>query len=258
MRLEYYEILNSRFALKHRYEVDAVTLIKPTSTTLYGLPGTWVVIVVREFLLQSHTHTHTHTLKINQHKGTAWNGLVHHRIALDPAMSNHGSNTKHVRKHLEMAIEAFNKCLLPTGRPHLSVCELGVARSLNMAGKILFDGNDEADEKTRILYEMDAKTAYTNLLNNWAQVNQNGTNSSTVKSFACQGAFSEAKSYTVDGPSYKQSKGLSTGAIFAISFGVIAGVAILGFSVYYVLMHRRNGGGDGVVDYNVMMDAEEI
>ena len=52
---------------------------------------------------------------------------------------------------------------------------------------------------------------------------------------------------------------MSTGAIFAISLGVIAGVAILGYAAYYVVRSkRRRGGGDGLVDYNVMMDADEI
>ena len=102
-------------------------------------------------------------------------GLVHHRIALDPKMSDHGSNTEHIRKHLSMAIEAFDKCLEPTGRPHLSVCELGVARSLNMAAKLLYEADDASDESIRISFERDAKIAYTNLLNNWAQVNGNGT-----------------------------------------------------------------------------------
>ena len=52
---------------------------------------------------------------------------------------------------------------------------------------------------------------------------------------------------------------MSTGAIFAISIGVIAGVAILGYAAFYVVRSKsRRGGGEGLVDYNVMMDADEI
>ena len=96
-------------------------------------------------------------------------------------MSDHGSNMEHIRKHLSMAIEAFDKCLEPTGRPHLSMCELGVARSLNMAAKLLYEADDASDESIRISFERDAKIAYTNLLNNWAQVNGNGTLCSSAK-----------------------------------------------------------------------------
>ena len=166
---------------------------------------------------------------------------------------------QHVKKHSQMANEAFVKCLEPTGRPHLSVCELGQARSLNLMAKILFDGDDKSDENERFIYETSAKKAYSNLLTNWVRVDENGTHySTTQKSFACQGAFSEATSYTVQGPSYKQNKGLSTGAIFAISFGVIAGVAILAYSAYYVLRMRRRQKGDGLIDYDEMVDASDV
>ena len=105
-------------------------------------------------------------------------------------MSDHGSNTEHIRKHLSMAIEAFDKCLEPTGRPHLSVCELGVARSLNMAAKLLYEADDASDESIRISFEKDAKIAYTNLLNSWAQVNGNGTWCSDVRAW-CSSAKRE-------------------------------------------------------------------
>jgi len=207
-----------------------VTLIKPTSTTLYGLPG------------------------------TAWNGLVHHRIALD-LLSQRDIDMSIIQNHLKQAIESFNYCLGSTGRPQLSVCELGSARAYNMFAKIIYDGDDKTQEEARFVYETQAKIHYEHLLVNWEATNGHVINSTSIKSFACSGAFMEARDYTVEGPAYKRNNGLSTGALFAIIFGVLGGVSILAYAGYYIYRARKRGNsnsGGGLIDYNVMLDADDV
>jgi len=98
------------------FEVEAVNFIKPTSMSLYYLPG------------------------------TTFNGALKYRLSSGPWAKARGLT----EQFLQEAEESFEECLAPTGRPMLAACSLGLARV-----RIAQQGESEivCDPKAKAAYE---------------------------------------------------------------------------------------------------------